>query len=80
MKYVSFLFFVASLGLLTAVADAAQIDKMYTSNGTPYIFINGEIVSGDAKRFQPVRLNGGWLPRQRRAQNLWSIVGSVGRS
>ena len=51
MKYVSFLFFVASLGLLSAVADAAQIDKMYTSNGTPYIFINGEIVSGDAKRF-----------------------------
>ena len=32
------------------------------------------------KIFQPVRLNGGWLPRQRRAQNLWSIVGSVGRS
>jgi len=32
------------------------------------------------KNFQPVRLNGGWLPRQRRAQNLWSIVGSVGRS
>lgn len=51
MKYVSFLFLVASFGLLPAVADAAQIDKMYTSNGTPYIFINGEIVSGDAKRF-----------------------------
>lgn len=32
------------------------------------------------KKIQPVRLNGGWLPRQRRAQNLWSIVGSVGRS
>ena len=32
------------------------------------------------EKFQPVRLNGGWLPRQRRAQNLWSIVGSVGRS
>ena len=54
-----------------------EIKGRIKGNAKYYIFLD-EIQH--IQNFQPVRLNGGWLPRQRRAQNLWSIVGSVGRS
>lgn len=67
------------------IVNSAATLKPKAGNEDFAQFINGHYYYVDKTQylkeiFQPVRLTGGWPPRQMPQQNLWSIAGCMVQS